>query len=192
VFHSSEVSFTVVIPFNLWTLPNGLNQLPGAAITASLCTDKSHDTAKRNGLSFGSREFRKWINMNLESSVIIMIRLWAECLRNRSSILGGGYVFKAFRLPLWPTQPPIQWVLVAFSGGQCGLGVKLTTRLHLVPRLSVAILSTFSHAIMACIRINMRGQIQRLYHRFRSTHWNYLVARRWIPKNHSRKVLWVN
>ena len=101
-------------------------------------------------------------------------------------------ISKAFRLPLWPTQPPIQGVLVAFSGRQCGLGVKLTTRLHLVPRLSGAIISTFSHAITACIRINVRGQIQRLYHCFRSTNWNYLVAWRWISKNHSRKVLWVN
>jgi len=36
------------------------------------------------------REFRKWIYINLESSVSRVIRLWAECLRNRSSILGGG------------------------------------------------------------------------------------------------------
>ena len=74
-------------------MPNGLNQLLDAAITVSLCTDQCHNTAKRNDLSFGSSEFRKWINMNLEISVSIVIRLWAECLRNGSSILGGGYIF---------------------------------------------------------------------------------------------------
>lgn len=55
-----------------------------------------------------------------------------------------------------------------------------------------AITSTFSHAIMACIRISVRGQIQRLCHCFRSTNWNYLVAWRWIPRKDSRKALWVN
>jgi hypothetical protein len=37
----------------------------------------------------------------------------------------------ASRTPLGPTQPPIQWVPGALS---LGLGVKLTTHLHLVPR----------------------------------------------------------
>jgi hypothetical protein len=39
------------------------------------------------------------------------------------------------RMVLGPTQPPVQWVLGSLSLGVKWPGVKLTTHLHLVPRL---------------------------------------------------------
>jgi hypothetical protein len=39
-----------------------------------------------------------------------------------------------FRVPLGPTQSPIQWVPEALSLGVNRRGVELTTHLHLVPR----------------------------------------------------------
>jgi len=43
----------------------------------------------------------------------------------------------AFRLALGATHPIIQWVPGALSPGESGPVVKLTTYLHLVPRLTV-------------------------------------------------------
>jgi hypothetical protein len=40
-----------------------------------------------------------------------------------------------FKVTLGPTQPPIHWVLDALPLGWSGQGMKLTTHLHLVPRL---------------------------------------------------------
>jgi hypothetical protein len=37
-----------------------------------------------------------------------------------------------------PTKPPIEWVLGSLTGGQSCRGVKLTTRLHLMPRLRMS------------------------------------------------------
>jgi hypothetical protein len=45
------------------------------------------------------------------------------------------YLFTtAFKPALGPTQPPVQWVKVAFSPRYSGWNLKLITHLHIVPR----------------------------------------------------------
>jgi hypothetical protein len=55
---------------------------------------------------------------------------WTTGVRFRARAMQG-YFFCA----TMPTQPPIQWVPGAISPGVGSRGVKLTTHLHLVPRL---------------------------------------------------------
>jgi len=51
----------------------------------------------------------------------------------------GQDIFRFSRPPMSTPEPtrPIQYVLVFFSEGESGRGVKLTTRLHLVSRLRI-------------------------------------------------------
>jgi hypothetical protein len=63
--------------------------------------------------------------------------LWAGRLRGWGSSPGRvkNYYFSMSSRPaLGSTQPPIQWVPGALSRGESGRGVKLTTRLQLLPR----------------------------------------------------------
>lgn len=73
-----------------------------------------------------------------ESSVGVGIRVWAEQMRNYSSIRGKGeeifLSFQILRQNLRTTQPPNQWLKEALSTGLGGRGVKLTTHLRPVPR----------------------------------------------------------
>jgi hypothetical protein len=67
--------------------------------------------------------------MNRGNSVSKIISLWVGQL-GFDSHHGKGLFATASRPALQPTQPPIQWVPWSLS-----LGIKLTTYLHLLPRL---------------------------------------------------------
>jgi hypothetical protein len=63
-----------------------------------------------------------------------------------------GFSFSTSSTPaLEPTQPLIQWVPGIFSRGYSGRSVKLTTHLHLVPRLRMAELYINSSVRLHCL-----------------------------------------
>jgi hypothetical protein len=71
---------------------------------------------------------------------IIALRHGAACLGRPSNRVRfqEKQIFRFCKAPrqvLGPTQPPIQWATVTFLRGQSSRDVKVTTHLHLVPRL---------------------------------------------------------
>ena len=69
-----------------------------------------------------------------------MTRLHVTWPRNHGSISRRTKDFSLLhnRLPLAPTQSPIQWVPLGLPSGYSGQGVKLTTHLQLVPGLRMS------------------------------------------------------
>jgi hypothetical protein len=83
-------------------------------------------------------------------SVGIASSLWAE--QQGFDSWQGQKIFLFFvasGLALGPTQSPIQWVPGALSLGVKQLGMKLTTRPHLVPRLRMVEL--YLHSLMRLV-----------------------------------------
>jgi hypothetical protein len=102
------------------------------------------------------------LNVNIQTIVTLVLLLWAGELSqysvllragrpgNRSSIPGRGEMISPLtfvsRPSLGPTQPPVQWVPLVLSPRlKRGRSVKLTTRLHLVPRSWMSRSYTSSH-----------------------------------------------
>ena len=116
--------------------------------------------------------------MNVESSVSIVIRLRAECLRNRSSILGGGkicLISKAFRsAQTYPASYSMDtggfFREAMWLGREADHSYSSSTKFKWSHNVHFL---TCHHGVH---RITLRGQIQRLYHCFRSTNCNYFVA----------------
>ena len=81
-----------------------------------------------------------------DTVVISIVTSLPAAVRNTESIPNSGkripLPLHAFRLALYPAQPPAHWVQTACSPGQSVLGVKLTNHLLLMPgiRMSGAIL----------------------------------------------------